>query len=463
MIAVKCGGHCARFGLACVQEEVERVGDEFGVGVFHDEDQAALALPVRPARERGGGVQHMLDAMHDQRLIAPFHVDYALQWRRVGRPVVSSITRLKRGSLPSWRRQYSVRKAPDSAPRTVQHTQPPSSATVSLLPHLCTNSHPLAAFGIGMLFALVFDTASQIAAWGYAGNMQHGPTAALLLGLAFTAGMIVVDAFDGYLMSRLLANPDLRQRERYRRMVGWCGHHVSSRGAGRPVLSRAQQRAQVGRARRQQQDDRQPAEQGCPGFGQPKLGAQGPHGDGRHGHRGPRRAPFPSIKVLIDGIPSNVNRGNQRFIDMIFPLEVDYIEVVRGTNDPRDGIRRARLPDNRPGEVRSVVRQFFLARGEFTGVVLARTGAFSLPVTQREVVARWQSPQAALACGFALWFYCAPSSSTGVYMMPRRSGLEKLVTMVTVSPGASVVLGTTNVGDPPCTPVALASVTPAVR
>lgn len=44
------------------------------------------------------------------------------------------------------------------------------------------------------------------------------------------------------------------------------------------------------------------------------------------------------IKVLIDGIPSNVNSGNQRFIDMIFPVEIDYIEVVRGTNDPRYGL-----------------------------------------------------------------------------------------------------------------------------
>ncbi|WP_374487882.1 TonB-dependent receptor [Zoogloea sp.] len=44
------------------------------------------------------------------------------------------------------------------------------------------------------------------------------------------------------------------------------------------------------------------------------------------------------IKVLIDGVPSNVNSGNQRFIDMIFPLEVEFIEVVRGTNDPRYGL-----------------------------------------------------------------------------------------------------------------------------
>ncbi|MEN9140842.1 TonB-dependent receptor [Xanthomonas vesicatoria] len=45
-----------------------------------------------------------------------------------------------------------------------------------------------------------------------------------------------------------------------------------------------------------------------------------------------------AIKTLIDGIPSNVNSGNQRFIDMLFPLEIGYIEVVRGTNDPRYGL-----------------------------------------------------------------------------------------------------------------------------
>ena len=45
-----------------------------------------------------------------------------------------------------------------------------------------------------------------------------------------------------------------------------------------------------------------------------------------------------AIKTLIDGIPSNVNSGNQRFIDMLFPLEISFIEVVRGTNDPRYGL-----------------------------------------------------------------------------------------------------------------------------
>ena len=58
-----------------------------------------------------------------------------------------------------------------------------------------------------------------------------------------------------------------------------------------------------------------------------------------------------AIKTLIDGIPSNVNSGNQRFIDMIFPLDLDYIEVVRGTNDPRYGLH------NIGGNINFVTRQ----------------------------------------------------------------------------------------------------------
>jgi iron complex outermembrane receptor protein len=44
------------------------------------------------------------------------------------------------------------------------------------------------------------------------------------------------------------------------------------------------------------------------------------------------------IKLLIDGVPSNSNSGNMRHLDMVFPLDIDYIEVVRGTNDPRYGL-----------------------------------------------------------------------------------------------------------------------------
>lgn len=45
-----------------------------------------------------------------------------------------------------------------------------------------------------------------------------------------------------------------------------------------------------------------------------------------------------AVKLLIDGIPSNSNDGNMPYIDMVFPLNIASIEVVRGTSDPRYGL-----------------------------------------------------------------------------------------------------------------------------
>lgn len=45
-----------------------------------------------------------------------------------------------------------------------------------------------------------------------------------------------------------------------------------------------------------------------------------------------------AVKLLIDGIPSNSNDGNMPYIDMVFPLNIAGIEVVRGTSDPRYGL-----------------------------------------------------------------------------------------------------------------------------
>lgn len=45
-----------------------------------------------------------------------------------------------------------------------------------------------------------------------------------------------------------------------------------------------------------------------------------------------------AVKLLIDGIPSNTNDGNMPFIDMVMPLDIAYIETVKGTNDPRYGL-----------------------------------------------------------------------------------------------------------------------------
>jgi high-affinity nickel-transport protein len=84
------------------------------------------------------------------------------------------------------------------------------------------SSHPLAIFGVGVIFALVFDTATQAAAWGYAASAHSNALMPLMVGLAFTAGMVITDTVDGWLMVRLLRQVS-HQTEAitYRRIVGW--------------------------------------------------------------------------------------------------------------------------------------------------------------------------------------------------------------------------------------------------
>ena len=45
-----------------------------------------------------------------------------------------------------------------------------------------------------------------------------------------------------------------------------------------------------------------------------------------------------AVKLLIDGLSSNSNDGNMPFIDMVFPLNIETVEVVRGTSDARYGL-----------------------------------------------------------------------------------------------------------------------------
>ncbi|WP_449441309.1 SulP family inorganic anion transporter [Pseudomonas migulae] len=70
-----------------------------------------------------------------------------------------------------------------------------------------------------------------------------------------------------------------------------------------------------------------------------------------------------AVKLLIDGIPSNSNDGNMPFMDMIFPMELDSIEVVRGTSDARYGL------NNIAGNVNMLMR--FVSRSVVTGFVNA--------------------------------------------------------------------------------------------
>jgi high-affinity nickel-transport protein len=84
------------------------------------------------------------------------------------------------------------------------------------------SSRPGGVVLTGVIFGLVFDTATQAAAWGAAASATGGIAGAAMVALAFGAGMILVDTADSWTVARLLR----RGRERgvvarYRRGVGW--------------------------------------------------------------------------------------------------------------------------------------------------------------------------------------------------------------------------------------------------
>ena len=82
-------------------------------------------------------------------------------------------------------------------------------------------SGPLGAILVGMLFALVFDTALQAAAWGYAAVALGGMQPALLTGLVFAVGMGVTDTFDGWVTEKVMRTGQLELVRAFRRRLGW--------------------------------------------------------------------------------------------------------------------------------------------------------------------------------------------------------------------------------------------------
>lgn len=87
---------------------------------------------------------------------------------------------------------------------------------------LINSSSPLAILLAGVLFAMVFDTATQAAAWGYTASSSGSSWAALVIGLVFTAGMVITDTIDGRLLYQIskkaIADPSVWE---YRRKLGW--------------------------------------------------------------------------------------------------------------------------------------------------------------------------------------------------------------------------------------------------
>ena len=83
-------------------------------------------------------------------------------------------------------------------------TAPSSSIMGHFLPRRMLNiAHPLGAVPIGALFGLGFETASQMSAWALAGTMGYGLLGALLIGAAFSLGMVVTDSINGLVVRRM--------------------------------------------------------------------------------------------------------------------------------------------------------------------------------------------------------------------------------------------------------------------
>lgn len=92
----------------------------------------------------------------------------------------------------------------------------------TLAPGLAKATHPLGVFAIGVVFGLVFDTASQAAAWGLAASASGGLQEVLMLCLVFGAGMTLTDTVDSQLVARLLRTGGRSGGvQAYRRGVGW--------------------------------------------------------------------------------------------------------------------------------------------------------------------------------------------------------------------------------------------------
>lgn len=100
----------------------------------------------------------------------------------------------------------------------------PTGWKLKLIPQRLRNhSSPWAVVVIGVLFATVFDTATQASAWGYvASNKGGGLLAAFLAGIVFTVGMVIIDTLDGLLICRISRGTDGQAAgRRFRRSLGW--------------------------------------------------------------------------------------------------------------------------------------------------------------------------------------------------------------------------------------------------
>jgi high-affinity nickel-transport protein len=98
--------------------------------------------------------------------------------------------------------------------------------------------HPVSVVLTGAVFALVFDTTTQAAAWGYAAAERSGVGAAVAIGGAFTLGMLLTDTLDSQLLSGLLRRASAQDARTFRIYLGLVVVFLSFGAAGLGIASR---------------------------------------------------------------------------------------------------------------------------------------------------------------------------------------------------------------------------------
>ncbi|HTL10459.1 MAG TPA: hypothetical protein VL307_19425, partial [Chitinophagaceae bacterium] len=102
---------------------------------------------------------------------------------------------------------------------------------------LKNSSHPLAIVLMGMMFAMVFDTNTQAAAWAYTATSQLSTLNALILGCSFSAGMIATDTLDSRILYKLMQQPNgSKNGLQYRKTLGWIIVYLSLIVGGYKVM-----------------------------------------------------------------------------------------------------------------------------------------------------------------------------------------------------------------------------------
>ena len=86
-----------------------------------------------------------------------------------------------------------------------------------LLPkYFNTHLNPFTVILTGIIFGFIFDTSSQIAAFGYAVSASNQVIYAVLGGLVFSIGLIMTGTCDSFLLSKLLKTFDQKKIQTHR-------------------------------------------------------------------------------------------------------------------------------------------------------------------------------------------------------------------------------------------------------